>query len=73
MGKNIHNRDNEKVLPSSRYGRTCKKLQYYCSSDEVGLCETGISESDGRRTRYNAGPKNGTSDMRRSHEPLSYL
>jgi hypothetical protein len=39
----------------------------------VGPTVMGIVDSDGLRTRYKAGPKNGTSDRGRSQEPLSNL
>lgn len=49
------------------------EFQIYSCSDEALPTETDISESDGRKKRYNAGPKNGTKDTGRSQEPLSYL
>lgn len=50
-----------------------ENYRYYFCSDEAGPSETGICDSDGRRTRYNAGPKSGTNDIGRSHEPLLNL
>lgn len=46
-------------------------FKYYSGS--VGLSVLGSVDSDGRKTRYKAGPKNGTNDNSRSQDPLSNL
>lgn len=55
------------------YGSFFILEQDYFGSDAAGLSGTGVVVGNGRRTRYKAGPKNGTNENGRSQEPLSYL
>lgn len=62
-----------KSPPSDDISTEKKNVNFHLGSDVVGPSEMDIDDSDGRRTMYKAGPKNGTRDRGRSQEPLSNL